>query len=334
MQQVFRYLQLISFMDIQQLAQERCIPYEVAWIAAEFKQEYEQGGSTEELQTTCLKALQRLHDYSGCLNELDEEGLLQSAAGSPSTLATYLTTLRVVAEQIPYTPVNTLYRERFDYDQEKAVLEPYPLAYSFFTLTTAERGKRKAAVDRRLLQQHLYPRRFRAGDVICRACELIQTRRFPNRVAAGLLLLTGRRTIEIFQRAEFTVIGDRSLRFKGQAKSKGSSQSRDDYDIPVLADPYVIMDAFHWLRRAYPCEGLTGQQVNRKVAPNLNRACKLAYERLIVDCSPHDLRAAYAEICLNFFWGQTGYNVYFSQILGHSKNDVITALRYKKFELI
>lgn len=320
--------------EIEKLANERCIPPEVAWIAAEFRQEYEQGNSPEELQTVCLRALQRLHDYSGCLNELDEDGLLQAVGGSPSTLASYLTTLRVVAEQIPYTPINTLYRERFDYDQEKVVLEPYPLAHSIFTLSTAERGKRKAMVDRRLMQQHLYPRRFRANDVIFKACEQIKDRQYPNRVAAGLLLLTGRRTIEIFQRAEFKIAGDRSFRFKGQAKSKGSSQSRDDYDIPVLADPYAILDAFHWLRKAYPCEGLTGQQVNRKVAPNLGKACQSAFGKAIPDCTPHDLRAAYAEICLNFFWGQTGYNIYFSQILGHSQNDVVTALRYKKFELI
>ncbi len=320
-------------MDIEALALERCIPYEVAFIAAEFAAEYEQGQTQEALQSACLKALQRLHDYSGCLNELDENGLLQVAAGSPSTLATYLTTLRAIAEQIPYTQINTLYRERFDPDTGRAVLEPYPLAHQIFQLTTAERGLRKSAVDRRLIHQHLYPRRFRASDVIFRACKLLEDRDFPNRVAAGLLLLTGRRTIEIFQRAEFTIVGERVLHFKGQAKTKGSSQSRDNYDIPVLADPYTLMDAFHWLRKRYPCEGLTGQQVNRKVAFNLGEVCENNY-RVIRDCTPHDLRAAYAEICLNYFWGQTGYNAYFSQILGHSKNDVVTALRYKRFELI
>lgn len=324
----------MNYVEIEKLTNERCIPPEVAWIAAQFKEEYGRGTTPEELQCACLKALQRLHDYSGCLNELDEEGLLQVKGGSPSTLATYLTTLRAIAEKIPYNDINTLHRERFDPDTGRAVLEPYPLAHQVFQLTTAERGLRKAAIDRRLIGQHLYPRRFRASDVIFKACKLIEDREFPNRVAAGLLLLTGRRTIEVFQRAEFSVIGDRTLHFKGQAKAKGSSQSRDDYEIPVLADAYQVLDAFYWLRKNYPCEGLTGQQVNRKVAPNLGKACRSNFPT-IQDCTPHDLRAAYAEICFNFLGqGQTGYNAFFAQILGHSKNDVVTALRYKKFELI
>jgi integrase len=322
---------------IEKIAEERCVPWEVAEIAVNFRKKYEQGQTQEELQTECCKALERLHQYSGCLNELDQEGILQVKAGSPSTLARYLTTLRWMAEQIPLNEINTLYREKFNYDTGKTIREPYPLANAIFKLTTAQRGKRKAAVDQKLVLQHSYPRRFRADDVIDKACELLEERQHPNRVAAGLLLLTGRRTIEIFRNAEFEILGSRTLRFSGQAKTKDSSQSRDNYEIPVLVDPYTILDALEWLRERQPCEGLTSEQVNRRVARNLNNACKVAYEKpgLLEDVTPHDLRAAYAEICWNYYHGgKTGYNAFFAEILGHSKNDIVTALRYKKFELI
>jgi integrase len=70
----------------------------------------------------------------------------------------------------------------------------------------------------------------------------------------------------------------------------------------------------------------------------LSEACDRHFGKLIKDCTPHELRAAYAQICLVYRRPdrakRTDYEPYFAEILGHAEDDLDTSKKYKKFELL
>jgi integrase len=70
----------------------------------------------------------------------------------------------------------------------------------------------------------------------------------------------------------------------------------------------------------------------------LSEACDRHFGKLIKDCTPHELRAAYAQICLAYRRPdrakRTDYKPYFAEILGHAEDDLDTSKKYKKFELL
>ena len=67
-------------------------------------------------------------------------------------------------------------------------------------------------------------------------------------VAIGLLLLTGRRPIEILKTGSFEIISENKIRFFGQAKTRKSEQSKDGYEIYTLCNSEKVCSALTKLR--------------------------------------------------------------------------------------
>lgn len=176
----------------------------------------------------------------------------------------------------------------------------------------------------------------------------------PMRLAAALLFVTGRRTVELFLAGTFRPSPKRrTLVFDGQAKTRGAASAQlEPYEIPVLADPRLVLNAIAQLRRRLDEEPEPGRGRPRNTADprddDATAARKLVngrYSKVIGTFSaelfrdgddayltPKDLRAAYATVAyVKYAPATVSMNAYFSRILGHSPLDLITSLSYVKF---
>jgi len=167
--------------------------------------------------------------------------------------------------------------------------------------------------------------------------------------AASIVLLTGRRNIELF-RGDFKPTPQRrhaqlfdncdgdTLVFSGQAKTRGAKAAQTaPYEIPILTDAKRVLKAFRQLRNDYPIPpSLTNKQIDSKVASTLGQHVSDHYrDDAGGSLTPKDLRAIYATIAYEFY-APPGYsiNAYFARILGHSEYDFVTSMSYNRFYIV
>lgn len=161
------------------------------------------------------------------------------------------------------------------------------------------------------------------------------------RITAGLLLITGRRPIEIVKTGQFTFpkTGRRThIVFDGQAKTKEREQPA--YRIPVLAERDLIKLALGNLRRSRQYgefQSIDNDAIHTRISPDLNGVVKRHYGLL---WSPKKLRALYAAYCYAKF-APVHYDeiVYMGEVLGHGHGeghaDIMTPQSYQQwFKLI
>ncbi len=137
-------------------------------------------------------------------------------------------------------------------------------------------------------------------------------------LAAGLLLLTGRRATEILQSGRFVLCSPprpHRLRFSGQLKTRHADGTRTGlYTIDVLAPPHEIITALRRLRKIYPTKGLSYRAVNAKHS-SLRDGVRALFG---LDYSSKDLRAANVRISYHAFAPpEMDPLVYFGNHLGH-----------------
>jgi Telomere resolvase len=136
---------------------------------------------------------------------------------------------------------------------------------------------------------------------------------FDTGVALGLL--TGRRCIKIFETAHFTPVNEHAVLFAGQAK-RGDIAEPTSYEIPVLADPDLIITALARLRAAKDCSALTNRDVSLKFAGSCNAAARRLLGK---EHHFHSLRGIYAVIAYNLCLPHKySLNAFVSRVLGHS----------------
>ncbi len=117
--------------------------------------------------------------------------------------------------------------------------------------------------------------------------------------------------------------------FDGQLKLK--NRLGEMYKIPVLTQPRLILNALEQLRAAKP-EWVGQIQAFNDKASNISKRVKKHFIEFIDDLEGKDLRAAYAEICYNRFAPvRTAKTRFFSDILGHGKDDNLTGQSYVDF---
>ena len=156
-----------------------------------------------------------------------------------------------------------------------------------------------------------------------------------NRVVVCLILITGRRPVEVLKLAKFAKVrGDNSqLVFEGQAKTKGRDIGQ--YTIPVLgkAAPACIK-ALKKVRKEMDCTGLSNEGASRKYNDRICLLPTKLFKAHLGRCTPHDLRKAYAAICTAFYKPRSmSANAYISSIWGHGLEDISTANSYMKYYL-
>lgn len=176
----------------------------------------------------------------------------------------------------------------------------------------------------------------------------------PRLKLIGLMGLTGRRffevcvsgdfTLEIHEDKHATIKQKWVLRFIGQAKTRGSegTRSEETYNIPCLAPAKDIYRAFQQFRNSpegMAWSQMSSRELNAKVNNQINRYLRTSEDvvrawpkgvKLTTKC----LRSLYAEIAYKVYAPATMAKApYFAQILGHSSEDLGTALSYMDYVL-
>lgn len=153
-------------------------------------------------------------------------------------------------------------------------------------------------------------------------------------IATGLLLLTGRRPVEILQTAKFKYINQDTVLFEGQLKTDNPVP----YEIPVLHNAKKVIEALENLRDLKDFSGRTTKQVRQSTGKNIKYRVE---DYFGLKFTPKDLRALYFTICYKLFADKSEVDtVYCAKILGHSRQGMtgsflnpVVSLSYNRYIL-
>ena len=169
--------------------------------------------------------------------------------------------------------------------------------------------------------------------IIDKAISLLSSKSYINRVLA-LATLTGRRVAEIGCTAEFIPFNKNTVIFKGQLKTKGKYCS--DYKIPLLTITEPIITCLKGLRLDMPQYINNPAIFHSNCSKELSLRVKKHFSEFVEDdITAKDLRAIYATIACSKYKKDSRKTAqcYYSEILGHSEDDLNTCNSYFDFYL-
>jgi Telomere resolvase len=209
-------------------------------------------------------------------------------------------------------------------------------ALRYIRLSKADMEEMRDAYADSVEDRNLNLRPVRLDELVATATNILRDpERHPAALAAALAVLTGRRVVELLKTGHFTEGPKRrTLIFSGQVKTKGSRSARTDpFEIPVHADPKLLLAGFARLRREFDCSGLSNREVHDRYSKRLSlHAGALFKDAHGTPLSPHDLRAVYALAAYAWLAPPTvSPIVYLPRILGHAERDFTTSHSYWKF---
>ena len=141
--------------------------------------------------------------------------------------------------------------------------------------------------------------------LVTRAVKLLASREWAD-IAAGLAVLTGRRSAEILATAQFEYKTPYSVTFTGALKRKGETQQLS-FEIPTLAQAEYIIKALDKLRQIVDTEGMNNTDINQKYSDAVARACDRHFADLIPrregrdNLYTHLFRSVYAAIATHWY---------------------------------
>lgn len=194
------------------------------------------------------------------------------------------------------------------------------LNFSTEEWTEANRQTTQRVALQNANQQILSPATVNA--IVTRATNLLLSREWSD-VAAGLAVLTGRRSAEILKTAVFSLKTTYSVVFTGALKRQGESvQLR--FEIPTLCAASDVIRAWEKLRQIVPTEDLSLTQVNIRLSPAVAEACDRHFADLVPPIEGRDnlythlFRKIYATIATYFYCPPTVDEAEFrAEIQGH-----------------
>ncbi|PZO42319.1 MAG: hypothetical protein DCF15_22925, partial [Phormidesmis priestleyi] len=128
-----------------------------------------------------------------------------------------------------------------------------------------------------------------------------------RKVAAAIILLTGRRPTEILKSGNFNQVNRYQVEFTGQLKSRGKSET---YPIYCLCRSHLLIDAFTRFRRTANIKTLQGEEntaVDSRLNATINKAVRQIFGEVLrsplgdEQLSATNLRAAYINIAYYLF---------------------------------
>jgi len=155
-------------------------------------------------------------------------------------------------------------------------------------------------------------------------------------VAAGIILLSGRRPTEILKTGEFSQVNRYQVAFSGQLKRRGSAET---YEIYCLCRSHRLIDAFTRFRRTANIQALQEEE-NTAVDSKLNATINQAVRQVFADVLPAplgneqlsatNLRAAYVNIAYHLFGREReSIGSFAEDFLGHQ--NVGSAANYEDY---
>jgi hypothetical protein len=161
-----------------------------------------------------------------------------------------------------------------------------------------------------------------AEAIVAQAVRLLEQREWAE-VAAGLVVLTGRRSSEILGTADFQAKSQWSVTFTGALKRRGEAQILS-FEIPTLTTADRVITALAKLRQMCPTEGLSAEQINQKYSQAVATACDRHFSNLVPhrdgrdNLFTHLFRSVYAAIATHWYAPPTvDANEYKAAIQGH-----------------
>ena len=158
--------------------------------------------------------------------------------------------------------------------------------------------------------------------IVAQAVRLLESREWAE-VAAGLVVLTGRRSSEILGTAQFQPKSQWSVTFTGALKRRGESQQLS-FEVPTLTTAERVVKALGKLRQICSTEGLTAGQINQKYAQAVATACDRHFSAIVPNRDGRDnlfshlFRSVYAAIATLWYAPPTvDANEYKAAIQGH-----------------
>ena len=117
-------------------------------------------------------------------------------------------------------------------------------------------------------------------EIVAQALKLLDSLEWAE-IAAGLALLTGRRSSELLSTAQFVPKSAWSVTFTGALKRRGESQALS-FEIPTLAPAERVCEALGKIRQALPeASQMTARAINSKFGPAVARACDEHFLHLV-----------------------------------------------------
>mgnify|MGYP002777201699 FL=1 len=142
-------------------------------------------------------------------------------------------------------------------------------------------------------------------EIVAKAVRLLESPQWCDK-AAGLSVLTGRRSSEILSTAIFKKVSQWSVSFTGALKRRGEEVELT-FEIPTLTTTDRVITALKEIRQQLPdATNLTAAQVNRLYGQPVARACDLHFAELVPNREGKDnlythlFRSIYATIAT--FW--------------------------------
>ena len=204
------------------------------------------------------------------------------------------------------------------------------MCLEILNLTFEETVYLNKAYEKKVASEHRSLRPLKNHDqMIFKAIDLLGGMSIYDRIL-GLACLTGRRAAEIACTAKFQTLRKDWMLFDGQLK--GKTRLLHTYEIPVLAESALIIDAVrsvreqrpHWVDNTILFHDCGSRELSLRV--------KRHFSDFIDNPAVKDLRAAYAEICYDKFGTvRKAKSRFFSEILGHGEDDNITGQSYIDF---
>jgi hypothetical protein len=140
--------------------------------------------------------------------------------------------------------------------------------------------------------------------IVARAVKLIEEPDWAD-IAAGLAVLTGRRSAELLSTARFEVKSKWSVTFRGAVKRRGEKGLA--FEIPTLTTAKRVVTAIEKLRQELPqAVNLPADEVNAKLGQAVARSCDQNFQGLVPtregkdNLYTHLFRSVYA--CIATFW--------------------------------
>ena len=222
------------------------------------------------------------------------------------------------------------------------------LSLKYLNFTVEEWAQMNASSGKSFQQRLEEQQFFRDPEqIVAVAVKLLKSNQWTDLVV-GLAALTGRRLAEVLKTGKIYPCTPYTVMFAGQLKRK--DKVLDPYEIPVLYEASLVLDAWERLRGLLDCSTLEVEQISHDYSPAAREAANRWFRDLVPVRAGHDdlythlFRTIYGRIALFYFCPPRVNELqYLATIQGHywvlnadteeTQRHYITSLHYNDYRI-
>jgi hypothetical protein len=242
---------------------------------------------------------------------------------APSSLSNPMTAMRKAIKALPLTESNTWVNEKQEHEH---------IALKYMNFSKEEWGRIKGSTKQTVMNRLENQRLIEQPEELVRITRaLLEQNEWPK-LAVGVLAASGRRLTEGLITAQFTHETAYTVIFTGQLKQPVPDLV---YEIPTLVEAGLLIEALARLRQdpAFSdAATLTLNDVSHRYGPRVRETAREVFGAVLAvragkkQLVAHDLRAAYARICVHWYCPiDKNDGLYAATILGHLQGNISEA---------